>query len=419
VGSARDTEQATTAVATVAAPTVRPAPERPDVLALQGRIGNARVARLAAAGRLGQPRPPAPAPTRERVLARSFFGRVWGGIKSIGSAVGGAVKEGAVAVGGAVKTAAVAVGHAVSSAAQSVWAGAKAAGQWAVDWLGKAGSAVVDAIAWFGNGAWAIIRAIGTWLWEKLSLLGSLCWDFIRFFPLRLWRMIIQGWDVIPGLIGWLWRGIKGGVSWEWAWSGFKQGLNWFIETAIRFIELVGIADALQYVWGLIFHTRPLTPEERDASKLVHGEDQRLIPIWEVRVDEGSFMVKLGKWINSFTDPGATERAITTMHIIQAPKGIDLETVVHELTHVAQYEKIGAVYMPQALHGQASVEKYDYGNLTEARAAGKAYRDFNREQQAQIAEDYYIIRTTGRPGYYNGTEAELQPYIDEMRHGEF
>jgi hypothetical protein len=277
----------------------------------------------------------------------------------------------------------------------------------------------VDAIAWFGSGAWSIIKAIGTWLWEKLSLLGSLCWDFIRFFPLRLWRVIIQGWDVIPGLIGWLYRGVKGGMSWAWVWSGFKQGLNWFIETAIRLIELVGISDALQFVWGLIFHTRPLTQDERDASELVHGKDPRLIPIWEVRVDEGSFMVKLGRWINLITDPTATERAITTMHIIQAPKGIDLETIVHELTHVAQYEKIGAVYMPQALHGQASTMKYNYGKLAKARSEGRHYQDFNREQQAQMAEDYYIVKTTGTPGTYGGTEADLWPFIEEMRRGEF
>ena len=182
-------------------------------------------------------------------------------------------------------------------------------------------------------------------------------------------------------------------------------------------LEVFGITDALQFVWGLIFHTRNLTDAERKASELVHGE--HLVPYWEVRVDEGSWMVKLGKWINSLSDPTAQERAITTMHIIQAPKDIDLETIVHELTHVVQYEKVGAVYMPQALHGQASEKGYDYGDLTGAIIDGKHYRDFNREQQAQIAEDYYIVKTTGKPGYYQGTEEELEPFIEEMRKGEF
>jgi hypothetical protein len=440
-------------------------PER--VLALQSAIGNASVARLAAGSRRGKEtgrpssrQPPladaseatlatgalamrqailarraaqgertadaTPTPgvsaatspaTTERRLARSFWGKVWGGIKSVGSAIGSGVKTAAVAVGSAVKTAAVAVGGAVKDAATWVWDGAKAAGQWAVDWLSKAGTAVWDAMKWFGEGAWKVVKAIGTWLFEKLALLGSLAWDFIRFLPFRLWRLIIESWELVSGLFGWLWKGLKDGVSWAWVWDGFKRGLNWCIETLIRMLELFGITDALQFVWGLIFHTRNLTDAERGASELVHGKG--LIPYWEVRVDEGSYMVKLGKWLNSFKDPGAQERAITTMHIIQAPKGIDLETTVHELTHVVQYEKTGAVYMPQALHGQASKMGYDYGDLTKAVAEGKHYKDFNREQQAQIAEDYYVVKTTGTPGRYGASEAQLDPFIAEMRHAEF
>jgi hypothetical protein len=417
-------------------------PER--VLALQRTIGNASVARLAAGATRAPVRTPPPLSDAaretlatgklalrqavlarraaqgvamprvksERRLARGFWGKVWGGVKSVGSAIGSA----AVAVGGAVKTAAVAVGGAVKDAATWVWDGAKAAGQWAVDWLSKAGTAVWDAMKWFGAGAWTVVKAIGTVLFEKLALLGSLAWDFIRFLPFRLWRLIIGSWDLVSGLFGWLWKGVKGGMSWAWVWDGFKRGLNWCIETLIRMLELFGITDALQFVWGLIFHTRNLKKEEREASELVHGKD--LIPYWQVRVDEGSYMVKLGKWINSLFDPGAQERALTTMHIIQAPKGMDLQTTVHELTHVVQYDKTGAVYMPQALHGQASDMGYDYGDLAKALAEGKHYRDFNREQQAQMAEDYYVVKTTGSPGHYSGTEAQLLPFIEEMRKGE-
>jgi hypothetical protein len=446
----------------VISPSLSAASGAERVLALQSAIGNASVARLAAGSARGKEtggpggRPllshasqathatgaralrqailarraalgdrPATATasvatspvTSERRLARSFWGKIWGGIKSVGSAIGSGVKTAAVAVGGAVKTAAVAVGGAVREAATWVWDSAKAAGQWAVDWLSKAGTAVWNAMKWFGAGAWTVVKAIGTVLFEKLALLGSLAWDFIRFLPFRLWRLVIEGWELISGLFGWLWKGVKGGVSWAWVWEGFKAGLNWCIETLIRMLELFGITDALQFVWGLIFHTRNLTDAEREASEMVHGKS--LIPYWEVRVDEGSYMVKLGKWLNSFKDPNAQERAITTMHIIQAPKGIDLETTVHELTHVVQYEKTGAVYMPQALHGQASKMGYDYGDLTKALAEGKHYKDFNREQQAQIAEDYYVVKTTGTPGRYRATEAQLDPFIEEMRKGEF
>lgn len=106
------------------------------------------------------------------------------------------------------------------------------------------------------------------------------------------------------------------------------------------------------------------------------------------------------------------------MHIVHAPKLLSLPIAVHELTHVAQYEKIGAMYMPQALHGQGSSMGYSYGNLTAARAAGKKYRSFNREQQASIAEDYYRVKH-GMTPEYGATQAELQPFIDDMRKGGF
>jgi hypothetical protein len=164
-------------------------------------------------------------------------------------------------------------------------------------------------------------------------------------------------------------------------------------------------------------HTRELTEDEIKASQAVHGE--HLIPYGKTRVDQHSYLVRLGKWVNQlFGDKNASERAITTFHIIHAPEVLDIETAVHELTHVAQYEHVGAVSMPQALHGQSSEMGYNYGDLAKAHTEGKHYKDFNREQQAQIAEDYYLVKH-GRAPSYGGTAADLQPFIDEMRAGAF
>jgi hypothetical protein len=191
----------------------------------------------------------------------------------------------------------------------------------------------------------------------------------------------------------------------------------WAFGLLVQALEVVGIVDGLQLIWGMIFHTRELTQPEIDASKSVHGE--HLVPYEKTRVDQHSFLVRLGKWVNQlFGDKNAGERAITTFHIIHAPAVLDIETAVHELTHVAQYEYVGAVYMPQALHGQASDMGYDYGDLAKARTENKHYKDFNREQQAQIAEDYYLVTHGGTPRY-GGTTADLEPFIDEMKAGAF
>jgi hypothetical protein len=412
----------------IARGSLRPA----DVLALQRHAGNAAVARLlrehAAAPGGGQAQAPDLSPVSERTVQRGFFGKVWGGIKHAASAVGSGVVHAATAVGSGIKSAATAVGGAVAGAAKTVagavtsaadwvWDGAKQAGSWAVDWLHRAAGAVVDAIRWVGPRAWDIIKAIGTALWEKLSLLGELAWDFVSLLPLRIIRLVVEQWDSVSSALTRLIAGIGQGVSWKWAKQALIDAAFWAFDLLVQALEVTGIVDALQLIWGLIFHTRELTDDEIKASQSVHGE--HLVPYGKTRVDQHSFLVQLGKWINQlFGDKNASERAITTFHIIHAPKVLDIETAVHELTHVAQYEYVGAVYMPQALHGQMSEAGYDYGDLVKARADGKHYKDFNREQQAQMAEDHYLV-THQRAASYKGTEASLQPFIDEMRAGQF
>jgi hypothetical protein len=372
------------------------------------------------AARLGGPTPTSPPdllPAREQVVQRSFFGSLWSGVKHAASAVASGVKTAATAVAGAVSSAATTVAGAVSAAADWVWDGAKQAGSWAVDWLSKAGGGIIAAINWIGPKAWDIIKQIGTALWEKLSLLGELAWDFVSLLPTRVVRLVVEQWDSISSALTRLIAGIGQGISWKWIKQALIDAAFWAFDLLVQALEVTGIVDGLQLIWGMIFDTRELTEDEITASKEVHGE--HLIPYGKTRVDQHSYLVRLGKWVNQlFGDKNASERAITTFHIIHAPEVLDIETAVHELTHVAQYEHVGAVYMPQALHGQSSEKGYDYGDLARARTDGKHYKDFNREQQAQIAEDYYLVKH-GRAPYYGGSAADLQPFIDEMRAGAF
>ena len=107
------------------------------------------------------------------------------------------------------------------------------------------------------------------------------------------------------------------------------------------------------------------------------------------------------------------------MHVLHYPKGgLDMDVVVHELTHVAQYEVVGSVYMAEAIHAQEFRAGYEYGNLTAQRAAGKRFADFNREQRARICGDYYLA-LNGNTTKSGGTLAELTDFVDDMRRGEF
>jgi hypothetical protein len=170
-------------------------------------------------------------------------------------------------------------------------------------------------------------------------------------------------------------------------------------------------------VWGLIFRLRPLTAEERAAS--ASGHPANLILYWQVRVDDDSYLIKIGVLLANLFRTKVTPSAITSRHIVHAPAaGRSMPLAVHELTHVAQYESVGAVSMLEALHAQGSAAGYDYGDLTAAWTASTRFAGVNREQQASICADYYRV-CRGRPAEFGATEAGLASSIANMRSGRF
>lgn len=421
---------------------------------------------------------------------KSAASAVGSGVVSGAKAVGGAVKTAAVAVGSAVKTGAEAVGKGVVTAAKAVgsaaeWVGEKAwkvmnaVGSFAWEKLKLLGTlawsfismlperlwrlaidgweAIVGSVTWLMNGikdaagwAWDAVTGVFDWLKEGFS--GALKWlgkgieggaqwaaDFISD---PSWSKLADG---LVGSLSWLGEGVKGLGKWgldgivaaaKWGWEGLeglgahlwdaaKRGFWWAIPAVVHVLEAVGLNEALQLIWGFVFRMRELSDDEIKASKEVHPSG--LIPYWKVRVDEDSFMITIGQYFAKKFNTRFSPAAITTMHVIQAPKNMRLPVAVHELTHVGQYEKVGAVYMIEALHGQQG-EAYDYGDLQAKRRTGKHYKDFNREQQAQMVEDYYLwlhpsliynpATGTGDPAP-KATKADLEPFIAEMRAGEF
>ena len=437
------------------------------VLQLQRSAGNRAVGRMLAAARAPAP---AVAVAPRQQLQRGVFGKVWGGIKQVGSAIG----HGAVAVGHGVATGAKAVAHGAVTAAE-----------------------------WFGSRAWKVMQVVGKAGWEKLQLAGALAWSFISNLPERLWRRVVDGWHLITGALDFGWRALKGFGEWgweavkgvfgwtkdgvagalkwlekgarnsydwavdfindpspgklwdalvgsleylghgvkglgkwgvkgvvaaaRWAWEGIKDvgswaydllkaGVFWGLEVAMHIFDLSGMAEKVQLWWGLIFRMRRLKKQEIDASLEVHAKGQ--IPYWMVRVDEHSLLVRGLNKLGKLTGAKAQAEAITTMHIIHADDKLKVDTAVHELTHVAQYEQAGSIYIPEALHAQYLGTGYNYGDPVKARAVGKHFRDFNREQQAQITQDYYNDKN-GNPTEFGGTVATLQPFVDEMRKGDF
>ena len=193
----------------------------------------------------------------------------------------------------------------------------------------------------------------------------------------------------------------------------------WLLSLGTRFFDLAGGPELGQLLIHLGSHTEPLSPEESAAARTVLGP--RATRWATVRVAEGGVL----EWI--FRLNGG--RAFTTWRTINMPvqghnARTNLEIVVHELTHVLQYERAGTVYMLEALRAQATAENYDYGKLAgldDRLHAEQHLANLNREQQATVAQDYFrecvLGAATCTAEQLTDLRRRYRPWIEELRAG--
>ena len=103
----------------------------------------------------------------------------------------------------------------------------------------------------------------------------------------------------------------------------------------------------------------------------------------------------LGNTCYFTTSLGTSEEQIANGEIAE------MAWLIHELTHVWHYKRMGWGFLPRMLQVQFSVgqQAYDYGSekgLIEGRKAGHLLQDFNLEQQGDIARDYYLRLKSGQ-----------------------
>lgn len=176
---------------------------------------------------------------------------------------------------------------------------------------------------------------------------------------------------------------------------------------------------------------RPLSPVELAEARLVFGDG---LNYSRIRVKEG---LGFSNWI---ADIGAAlqgrrrtwDNAVTLGYVSYFPVAIrtsegemaggyvgDMAWLIHELTHQWQYSQLGWRYLLESLRVQlqGGVQSYDYRGshksneaaLQAAYVAGRRLRDFNMEQQGDIARDYYLALKTGR------ATSAWEPFIAELR----
>jgi hypothetical protein len=169
---------------------------------------------------------------------------------------------------------------------------------------------------------------------------------------------------------------------------------DWLENVAIDLGDLIGLGEAYETGADLVkFNTRKLTDREVEIAKSVFGDS---LNYDLVRIDKGATL-----------GPSWTNRPYTSFHTINSWGNLgenpadERATLIHELTHVWQYERDGSIYMPDALGSQKkpgltpgfNTLGYDYGGATmlnSHKSDGLAW--FNYEAQAQIVEDYYKLK---------------------------
>ena len=170
-----------------------------------------------------------------------------------------------------------------------------------------------------------------------------------------------------------------------------------------------------EIVWHIFTKTSALTENEIYAVSSVIGINS--LPYNTIRIAESGLLSLI------FRTRG--KRAFTTFYTINLPSSgkqsrSNLDIIVHELVHAYQFKLVGSIYIWQALRAQKT-SGYDYGKWQQLELDwnnGKHFRDYNREQQGQIAQDYYNQVIAADLPDRSPVRRAYEPLINELRKGE-
>jgi hypothetical protein len=192
--------------------------------------------------------------------------------------------------------------------------------------------------------------------------------------------------------------------------------LVWLGKLAAHLFDALALPELTETVWRLFkYRSRPLSALEQAEAQRVFAHS---LPYQSIRIDEYSIIARLAARLSRADQMGvATFYTINFTRRLQCQAGnYDMAWLIHELVHVAQMQYAGSRYMGEAIHAQ-QYGGYSYG--TPLNLVNKNMCDFNREQQAEIAKDYYffVLHNRNYPNYGNIPQGLYEPYIAQLQQG--
>jgi hypothetical protein len=260
-----------------------------------------------------------------------------------------------------------------------------------------------------------IFTSLFSWLAERLRDLAMWPINLVRDFPVRSGRLLYTVWIGIQGLVQLVPEFSEASKKGERpSWLRFKSGrfFFWWHRLINELFDFVGGPELGEFFFHFITKSTPLTGREMGLAAAVLGESGMRYE--DIRVAEGGLLERVIFKLNG-------NLAFATWHTINLPltgkhTRDHWPLVMHELTHVYQYEHVGTRYLGEAIYMLIKTKRdcYQYGfieGLKTAVSTGKTFSDYNREQQAMIVQDYCSLSTRG-----DDTSA-YDTYLAQLRSG--
>jgi len=184
----------------------------------------------------------------------------------------------------------------------------------------------------------------------------------------------------------------------------YKGLLVWFGDLIFLCADLLFVPELYSFLLLIIGRKgTPLTTDQVDMLR----------PIFRESVDYKK--VRLHDRMPKFITKKAY--AFVLWNTINFRSTITKDVLVHEMVHIWQYQRFGSPYILRALLAQASKAGYDYGGIEQLYAgvtSGRAFTDFNFEQQGDIIQDAYL-QSKGIRGINNAMyEAIYRYYTSQL-----
>lgn len=273
------------------------------------------------------------------------------------------------------------IGDAISGAADAV-AGA------VEDVVNAVEEVVTDVVETVGNAVEDGLSAVGDFL-SGIPVIGGILSGFFHWVGdvvsavFDLVAAVIKGvLGIVAGVVAGVVRIVGGGIGGLLSWDAavFVKGVGDIVSGVAGAVVLIlgKFTGAIQAILLLQWGERPLTQHEHSILwRVFRGS----VALYNVRVIEG--------FAGLFSINSRPFTLGNTIYMKDTDPATNPHVLVHECTHVWQYQNLGARYTTDALWAQSTVQGDAYDWEAEIARGRLRWEEFNAEAQGKFMEDLY------------------------------